>query len=102
MIRPCMAARGPQYGSWATFHIGRMGWVNIAQAIRSWVMTTRTYLQGEVDIVEGVNDQEPNLSSLHTSRSACRCHRRRNQKALMDVINSFSDCHMPASRLETG
>jgi hypothetical protein len=35
---------------------------------------------GEVDIVEGVNDQPPNLSSLHTSPG----------------------CTMPASRVETG
>ena len=31
------------------------------------VMVTSVRLQGEVDIVEGVNDQEPNASSLHTS-----------------------------------
>jgi hypothetical protein len=31
-------------------------------------MMTQSYSQGEVDIVEGVNDQEPNASSLHTSR----------------------------------
>lgn len=28
-----------------------------------------TVLQGEVDIVEGVNDQPPNQSTLHTSAS---------------------------------
>ena len=27
--------------------------------------------QGEVDIVEGVNDQGPNASSLHTGPSMC-------------------------------
>lgn len=27
-------------------------------------------VQGEVDIVEGVNNQSPNLSSLHTNASA--------------------------------
>lgn len=31
--------------------------------------------QGEVDIVEGVNDQMPNLSSLHTSPGVYRFHR---------------------------
>ena len=31
------------------------------------VMMTHPYSQGEVDIVEGVNDQVPNASSLHTS-----------------------------------
>jgi hypothetical protein len=30
-------------------------------------MMTHPFLQGEVDIVEGVNDQVPNASSLHTS-----------------------------------
>ena len=30
------------------------------------VMLTRVCLQGEVDIVEGVNDEAPNASSLHT------------------------------------
>ena len=30
-------------------------------------MLIRLWTQGEVDIVEGVNDQEPNASSLHTS-----------------------------------
>jgi hypothetical protein len=29
-------------------------------------MMTHPCSQGEVDIVEGVNDQEPNASSLHT------------------------------------
>ncbi len=31
--------------------------------------------QGEIDIVEGVNDQMPNLSSLHTSPGVYRGHR---------------------------
>lgn len=31
--------------------------------------------QGEADIVEGVNDQPPNLSSLHTSPGVHRGHR---------------------------
>ena len=30
------------------------------------VMVSRVRLQGEVDILEGVNDQVPNASSLHT------------------------------------
>jgi hypothetical protein len=30
-------------------------------------MLIRLWTQGEVDIVEGVNDQEPNASSLHTN-----------------------------------
>jgi hypothetical protein len=30
------------------------------------VRLTRVHLQGEVDIVEGVNDETPNASSLHT------------------------------------
>lgn len=55
--------------------------------------------QGEVDIVEGVNDQAPNLSGLHTSPGV---HRRHYCLLVSAELFRLLGCTMPASRDETG
>jgi hypothetical protein len=55
--------------------------------------------QGEVDIVEGVNDQAPNLSALHTSPGVHRRHC--CLRASAELIRLLG-CTMPSSRDETG
>ena len=50
------------------------------------VMVTRVRPQGEVDIVEGVNDKDPNLSSLHTGPGDVSAPLSSPNHALTDVI----------------
>jgi len=52
-------------------------------------------VQGEVDIVEGVNNQTPNLSSLHTNASAFA-----HIPILAIFLNEFNKtvlCHHPGA-----
>ena len=58
--------------------------------------------QGEIDILEGVNDQGPNRASLHTSPGIhppfLNFHR-----IMADIkMNLRLDCQMPDERFQTG
>jgi len=65
------------------------------------VMLTRVRLQGEVDIVEGVNDEAPNASSLHTGPGNVSPSLSSPNHALTDVTcHCFQGalCHRIAAR----
>ncbi|KAI6121440.1 glycoside hydrolase family 16 protein [Pisolithus sp. B1] len=62
-----------------TTHVAIFDIAHMPQGCGTWPAVC-TLAQGEVDILEGVNNQSPNLSSLHTS----------------------ANCTMPASRSMTG
>ena len=46
--------------------------------------------QGEIDIVEGVNNKVPNLSTLHTSASKCTNGR---IYVLLLILRQIVPCH---------
>lgn len=56
--------------------------------------------QGEIDIVEGVNDQSPNAATLHTNEGPLP--KLRYGSAPTDKRIYCLGCTMPASRLQTG
>ena len=61
---------------------------------------SRAYLQGEVDVLEGVNDQVPNASSLHTGPGMC-CHHFIKSARSIGRTNSFfqtATCQRSANR----
>lgn len=63
-------------------------------------MLNLIFNQGEIDIVEGVNDQSPNAATLHTNAGWSPSGSVFHPPALR--LKLLTGCTMPASRAQTG
>ena len=88
---------GPPFGRPRNL-IGRPECVAYAAFLIQYPVTDAVLTQGEVDIVEGVNDQTPNAATLHTTSGNDPIVRSYDNHSL----DRISGCTMPSSRTETG